>query len=89
MPRWGQIVGEEIAAHCKPERLEAGELHLVAESTAWATQLRLMARQLLARIEADAGPDVVSRITVRGPTSPNWRHGPLRVEGRGPRDTYG
>jgi predicted nucleic acid-binding Zn ribbon protein len=89
LPRWEQIVGTDIAAHCRPERLEAGELHCVAESTAWATQLRLMSSQVLARIAAEVGPDIVRRLTVRGPTAPDWRHGPLRVTGRGPRDTYG
>lgn len=89
LPRWAEIVGPDIAAHCKPERLVAGELSCVAESTAWATQLRLLNRQILARIAAEVGPDVVVRLKVRGPTSPDWRHGPLRVTGRGPRDTYG
>jgi predicted nucleic acid-binding Zn ribbon protein len=89
LPRWEQIVGADIAAHCRPERLEDGELSCVAESTAWATQLRLMSAQLLSRIAAEVGPDVVQRLRVRGPTAPDWRHGPLRVVGRGPRDTYG
>jgi predicted nucleic acid-binding Zn ribbon protein len=89
LPRWEQIVGPDIAAHCRPERLEAAELSCVAESTAWATQLRLMSAQVLARIAAEVGPDVVRRLKVRGPTAPDWRHGPLRVTGRGPRDTYG
>jgi predicted nucleic acid-binding Zn ribbon protein len=87
--RWPQIVGADVAAHCRPERLEQGELTCVAESTAWATQIRLLSRQLLDRLAADLGPDVVRRIRVHGPTAPNWRHGPLRVTGRGPRDTYG
>jgi predicted nucleic acid-binding Zn ribbon protein len=89
LPRWEQIVGAHIAAHCRPERLEAGELTCIAESTAWATQLRLMTPQVLARIAAEVGSDVVSKLRVRGPTAPDWRHGPLRVTGRGPRDTYG
>jgi predicted nucleic acid-binding Zn ribbon protein len=89
LPRWEQIVGSDIAAHCRPERLEAGELTCIAESTAWATQLRLMSGQLLTRIAAEVGPDIVSRLRVRGPGAPDWRHGPLRVTGRGPRDTYG
>ncbi|HTW19638.1 MAG TPA: DciA family protein [Mycobacteriales bacterium] len=89
LPRWEQIVGTEIAAHCRPERLVAGELRCVAESTAWATQLRLMAAALVGRIAAEIGPGVVNRIVVRGPSAPDWRHGPLRVTGRGPRDTYG
>lgn len=89
LPRWAEIVGPEIAAHCKPVRLEGGELSCVAESTAWATQLRLLNRQILGRIAAEVGPDVVVALKVRGPTSPDWRHGPLRITGRGPRDTYG
>jgi len=89
LARWEQIVGAEIAAHCRPQRLEAGELTCVAESTAWATQLRLLSRQVLDRIAKELGPGVVRRIRVHGPTAPDWRHGPLRVTGRGPRDTYG
>ena len=89
LPRWAQIVGPEIAAHCRPERLDAGVLSCVAESTAWATQLRLLNRQILARIAVEVGPDIVDSLKVRGPTTPDWRHGPLRVTGRGPRDTYG
>jgi len=89
LPRWKEIVGADIAAHCRPDKLEAGELHCTAESTTWATQLRLMQSQLLARIAAEVGPGVVTKLRVTGPTGPDWRHGPLRVTGRGPRDTYG
>ena len=87
--RWEQIVGAEIAAHCRPERLEDATLTCVAESTAWATQIRLLSRTILERLSSEVGPGVVRRIQVHGPTAPNWRHGPLRVSGRGPRDTYG
>ncbi len=91
LARWGALVGEEIAAHCHPVSLRDGELTLAAESTAWATQLRLPAVRdtLLARIRAELGPDVVRRVRVHGPTAPTWGSGPRRVAGRGPRDTYG
>jgi len=89
LPRWQQIVGADVASHCRPERLRAGELTIVAESTAWATQLRLMSRQLLTAITRELGAGVVTRVRVTGPTATDWRHGPLRVSGRGPRDTYG
>jgi predicted nucleic acid-binding Zn ribbon protein len=88
-PRWASIVGGEIAAHCRPDRLADGVLSCVAESTAWATALRLMSGQLIARIADELGPGVVRELRVHGPTAPDWRHGPLRVTGRGPRDTYG
>lgn len=87
--RWEELVGAEIAGHCRPVRLERAELILVAESTAWATQLRLLAPTLLARLAEQVGAEVVIRIRVHGPTGPTWRHGPRRILGRGPRDTYG
>jgi predicted nucleic acid-binding Zn ribbon protein len=89
MGAWERLVGADIAAHCRPAKLDSGELTLVAESTAWATQLRLLSRQLLDRLAADLGSGVVTRLRVYGPAAPSWRHGPRRVAGRGPRDTYG
>lgn len=89
LTRWDCIVGTEIADHCRPVRLEAGRLTCVAESTAWATQIRLLAHSLLERIADELGAGVVTTLHVQGPTAPDWRHGPLRVTGRGPRDTYG
>lgn len=87
---WPSLVGSEIAAHCQPVSLREGELRLAAESTAWATQLRLLAATLLARLAAELGPKVVAKIYVSGPIGPTWKHGPRSVRGaRGPRDTYG
>jgi predicted nucleic acid-binding Zn ribbon protein len=87
--RWPQLVGPDIADHCTPLSLRDGELVLQAESTAWATQLRQLQRQLLTRLAASVGRDVVKRIRVVAPSAPTWKHGPRTVRGRGPRDTYG
>jgi predicted nucleic acid-binding Zn ribbon protein len=86
---WATVVGSEIAAHCRPVKLEDGELTIEAESTAWATQLRLLAGKLLGRIGKDVGTGVVTKLNVHGPVSPSWVRGPRRARGRGPRDTYG
>lgn len=87
--RWPHLVGPDISDHCTPLSLRDGELVLQAESTAWATQLRTLQRQLLSRLAGAVGKDVVRRIRVVGPTGPSWRRGPRHVSGRGPRDTYG
>src|SRR3954469_18893275 len=87
--RWSTLVGPDIAAHCEPPTLTEGELLIVAESTAWATQLRLLAPTILNRLRASVGGDVVTRLRVVGPTAPSWKKGPRSVRGRGPRDTYG
>jgi predicted nucleic acid-binding Zn ribbon protein len=86
---WDKVVGADIAAHCRPVKLEDGELTVEAESTAWATQLRLLARKLLTRIAGEVGQNVVTRLHIHGPAAPSWSRGPRRVRGRGPRDTYG
>ncbi|WP_433803841.1 DciA family protein [Actinomycetospora sp. CA-084318] len=87
--RWAELVGPEVAEHATPTALRDGELTVQADSTAWATQLRLLQRQLLGRIAAGLGPGVVTGMRIHGPTAPSWRRGPRHVSGRGPRDTYG
>lgn len=89
MGRWDEIVGSEIADHARPESLRDGELVLVAESTAWATQLRLLVPRIQARLAAEVGSGVIKSVRVHGPAVPSWRKGPRRMAGRGPRDTYG
>ncbi len=90
MGRWPRLVGPEIAAHSEPVSFELGRLVVRADSTAWATQLRLLLSSILGRIESDVGEGVVTEIRVVGPGAPTWSRGPRRVsDGRGPRDTYG
>jgi predicted nucleic acid-binding Zn ribbon protein len=87
--QWERVVGADIAAHCRPVKLEGGELTVEATSTAWATQLRLLAASLLRQIAAGVGHNVVTKLHIHGPAAPSWNRGPRRVRGRGPRDTYG
>ena len=87
--RWYAVVGEQIAEHSTPTGLHDGVLSVTAESTAWATQLRMIQAQLLAKIAAAVGDGVVTALKITGPAGPSWRKGPRRVAGRGPRDTYG
>ncbi|SCY74879.1 Predicted nucleic acid-binding protein, contains Zn-ribbon domain (includes truncated derivatives) [Streptomyces sp. 136MFCol5.1] len=94
MGRWPQIVGEDLANHCVPLRYdedpEERVLTVQCDSTAWATQLRLLAPQLVARLNADLGHGTVKLIKVLGPGGPQHRYGPLRAPGStGPGDTYG
>lgn len=89
MAQWGEIVGDDVAAHVQPVAFADGELTLQADSTAWATQVRLLLPTLSQAIARQVGSGTVGRITVLAPTAPSWVAGPRRVKGRGPRDTYG
>lgn len=90
LANWPSLVGQANADHSTPEAYIDKVLTIRADSTAWATSLRLLAPQLVAKLNAALGDGTVARIEVLGPSAPNWKHG-LRVvrDGRGPRDTYG
>ncbi|WP_075728170.1 DciA family protein [Corynebacterium aquilae] len=86
---WDDVVGEKIAQHTRVEMFKDGTLFITCDSTAWATNLRVMQRQILQTIAEKVGPGVVTKLNIFGPKAPSWRKGPLHVKGRGPRDTYG
>jgi len=88
--RWPEIVGPEIGAHSTPESLTDGTLVVRTDSTAWATQLRLLAATVVRRLNEELGDGTVLVVEVLGPHAPSWKHGRRSAPGsRGPRDTYG
>jgi predicted nucleic acid-binding Zn ribbon protein len=87
--RWADVVGPDVADHCQPESFDDTVVTVRAESTAWATQVRMLAPMLVRRLNEELGDGTVTRVQVLGPSGPSWRKGRWRVAGRGPRDTYG
>jgi predicted nucleic acid-binding Zn ribbon protein len=102
--RWAEIVGPDVAEHVVVESFTPGQggdradgaddadgadLVVRADSTAWATQMRLLLPALRRRLEEELGRGVISSVRILGPSAPSWRKGAFRVAGRGPRDTYG
>ncbi|WP_235735725.1 DUF721 domain-containing protein [Nocardioides alcanivorans] len=88
--RWAQLVGDDVAQHCSPVSFADGKLTVQTDSTAWATQMKLLAPQLVKRLNEELGHGSVLVIDVLGPNLPHWRKGRFSVrDGRGPRDTYG
>ncbi len=86
---WNELAGAETANHSTPAGIDDGVLTVHCESTAWATQLRLMRVEIMNHIAArypDAG---IQSIRFQGPNAPSWKKGPRSIPGRGPRDTYG
>ena len=93
--RWADLVGREISEHVVIETFsldhsgQAGVLVLRADSTAWATQMRLLLPMYEDRLHDEIGHGRLAEIKVLAPSAPSWKHGPRSVAGRGPRDTYG
>jgi len=87
---WAGIVGPEVAQHSEVIAFDDGVVEVRTDSTAWATQLRLLAPRIIAKLNELMGDGSVLRIVVRGPQAPSWKKGPRSIRGaRGPRDTYG
>lgn len=93
--RWNEIVGTDVALHVRVESFipatatDGASLVLQADSTAWATQMKLLLPALRRRLDEELGQGVISNVRILGPASPSWRKGAFHVPGRGPRDTYG
>ena len=57
---WREIVGDPIADHVLPKRLEKRRLVVEVDDAAWATQLKFLEAQLLATLKEHVGDEVDS-----------------------------
>ena len=62
---WPDVVGPQIAAHATPASLQDGVLVLAVSDPAWATQLRFLQHDILAKVVEALGPGEVTEIDVR------------------------
>ena len=56
--RWTEAVGEAVAAHVKPIKLDGTKLIVEVDDPAWATQLRFLETALKQRLLEVAGATV-------------------------------
>jgi predicted nucleic acid-binding Zn ribbon protein len=52
VPEWPQLVGEGIAGVTTPLRVSNGVLFVAVRSSAWLSELKLMEREILKRLNA-------------------------------------
>lgn len=62
--RWVELVGEPVAHHVRPLKLDAGVLVVEVDDPTWATQMKFLESDLLQRL-ADAGSGPVERLEIR------------------------
>ena len=62
--RWTEAVGEQVAQHVRPVKLDGGVLTVEVDDPAWATQVKFLSGMITERLQTIA--DVtVDRIEVR------------------------
>jgi predicted nucleic acid-binding Zn ribbon protein len=64
--RWEHLVGRDVANHCTPEAYHDGKLTVRTDSTAWATQMKLLAPTILRRLNGELGDGTVTLIRRQG-----------------------
>lgn len=62
--RWDEVVGAELAQHCRPVRLTGGVLTVAASSPQWATQLRYLTGQLALNVNSAMGEPMVTSVNI-------------------------
>jgi hypothetical protein len=62
--RWQDAVGEQVATHVRPVKLDEGVLLVEVDDPAWATQVKFLAPTITERLSTVVGV-VVERIDVR------------------------
>jgi predicted nucleic acid-binding Zn ribbon protein len=63
--QWQDLVGADVAPHCRLTSLRDGVLRVTVDSAPRATQLRYLEAELLDRSAALLGPGVVRELRVR------------------------
>ena len=62
---WEGTVGQELAAHARPERIEGEVLVVSVDSPALASHLRTIAPRVIERLREATGSDGLSRLVIR------------------------
>jgi predicted nucleic acid-binding Zn ribbon protein len=70
--RWDDAVGETVATHVRPVRLDDGVLTVEADDPAWATQVKFLTTTIVSRLAEVAGVHV-ERLEVRVARTPPAR----------------
>lgn len=68
---WPAVVGEQIAAHTRPDAIRFKKLYVIADSSVWLQQLTFLKPTLLKKINEAAGSQIITDIVLRvGEVSP-------------------
>ncbi len=63
--RWEEVVGTDVARHCRPVAVEGDRLVVEASDATWASELRWLSDRVLARANELSSTDRLKSMTVR------------------------
>jgi predicted nucleic acid-binding Zn ribbon protein len=63
--RWEEVVGPDVARHCRPAAIEGERLIVLAADATWASEVQWLASAVLARINEMSTAGRLESLTVR------------------------
>lgn len=63
--QWPEIVGEDVAEHCIPEKISGGRLYIKVDTPVWHQQLDLLKEELKEKIDGRLQNSGIERIVFR------------------------
>ena len=63
--QWRGIVGEPIGSHTWPDQIRFKKLYLTVQNSVWLQQLTFLKPTLLAKINREAGKELITEIVLR------------------------
>ncbi len=66
---WHDLVGDTVAQHASPIKLEAGRLLVEVDEPAWATQMHFLESEIIRKLSASTG-NTINGIDVRVKRNP-------------------
>lgn len=63
--QWPTLVGEPISSHTWPVQIRFHKLYLLVENSVWLQQLTFLKPALLAKLNAEAGSELLTDIVLR------------------------
>ncbi|MHB1089971.1 MAG: DciA family protein [Ilumatobacteraceae bacterium] len=61
---WQELVGDTVAQHASPIKLESGRLLVEVDEPAWATQMRFLESEIIRKLSVSTG-NTINGIDVR------------------------
>ena len=65
LEHWDDLVGEAVARHARPKRLNDGVLVVEVDDPSWATQLRFLSEQLTNGLNERLGSAAIVRVDLK------------------------
>lgn len=85
--QWPGLVGEPISSHTWPVQIRFHKLYLLVENSVWLQQLTFLKPALLAKLNAEAGSELLTDIVLRVGEIPSQQPDPAPTTPAPPKAT--